>query len=88
MTPAQELAARKAKDKSHGRRMGPRGRNRFPNQLRALRLALNLSMRDVAKACKISDATVYLAEQGCDIQMSTAFVLAKFYGKRIEEIWK
>jgi len=59
----------------------------FNCELRELRVQLGLTMRDVSK-CGVCLATIARAEQGFEIELSHAIMLAKFFEKPIEEIWR
>lgn len=56
-------------------------------RLLELRIKLGLSQQDVAKSTGVSGATICRAEHGMEVGLDTAFRLAKFFGKPIEQIW-
>ena len=86
MTPAEELAAKKHGDNPKPRNTGKQ-QERIECTVRVHRLALGLTMEDVAAAVGICPTTAFRIEHGCECQISTAKKLAKFFGKSIEELW-
>lgn len=85
VSPAEQLA----KEKRSSPRKQPAARRRIWNcKLRELRMALDLTQRDVAAAVGLSCAGYHQIEvQGNDVCLSTCVRLAAFFGKPIEEIW-
>lgn len=87
-TPAEKLAA--VKQRKRPRRNASRIVRKHPLvcHVRAVRESLNLSMRDVALAIKMSIAGLHAIEHGGDVQMTTACKIAAFFGKTIDELWE
>jgi transcriptional regulator with XRE-family HTH domain len=56
--------------------------------LRELRKARGLALRDVEREVGVSLVTVMYAEQGRGVNLETALRLARFYGRTVEEIWQ
>lgn len=86
MTPAEKLA----KQKGQRERKAPKAVRRvWQCNLREMRLALNLSQRDVAQAVGLSCAGYHQIETcGNDVCLSTCVRLSEFFGKPIMEIWE
>lgn len=83
MTPAEKAAKSKAKRKPPFRRAV-----KFPdNPLRAMREKLGLSLRDVENETGVNNVTLFSAEAGCEIILTSALALARFYGLSVEGIW-
>ena len=61
------------------------------NRLTELRHELGLTLDDVTAGIQpiraLSTSTIFHAEAGYEVVLSTAKALAKFYGRSIEEIW-
>jgi DNA-binding XRE family transcriptional regulator len=84
-SPAEKLASQKRT--TPGKRP-PARRRIWDCKLRELRVALDLTQRDVAAAVGLSAAGYHQIEvQGNDVCLSTCVRLAKFFGKPIEQIW-
>jgi DNA-binding XRE family transcriptional regulator len=82
MTPAERLAANKAKTKL------PKDRNVVHDcRLAEMRLELGLSLKAVGEAIGMTQAGLWNIEHGTDPMLTTARKIAKFYGKTIDEIW-
>lgn len=79
---AEALAGEKAE-----RRKAKPGRARFRCQLKKRRVALGLSLNDVATATNLTAQTIHNAERGGDMKLSKALVLSRFYAATIEELW-
>jgi DNA-binding XRE family transcriptional regulator len=58
------------------------------SNLRLLRRGRNISLRDAAKASRISPATLSRIELGYDPDLATALRAAAFYEKPVEQIWR
>lgn len=58
----------------------------FSCKLRSIREHLGLTMREVA-GCGVDIASIARAEQGFEVTLTHALILAKFFEKPIEEIW-
>jgi hypothetical protein len=58
--------------------------------MRAMRRLFSppITLADVARATKISIPTLSRIERGGSVSVEQALVLAKFYEKPVEEIWK
>jgi DNA-binding XRE family transcriptional regulator len=56
-------------------------------KLRQLRLSLGLTLKDVSEAAGLATSVVCKIELGNETTLSSAFKLARFYGKIIEELW-
>jgi hypothetical protein len=88
MSPAEQVAEKKKKRKpkvaksSTNRHLGVLKCN-----LRAIRDALGLTIRDVANGTSLSVGTLAYTEMGQDICLTNARKVSKFFGKPIEEIW-
>lgn len=81
-SPAQKISEDKA------RKPPPANRKRPWNcTIIERRQKLNLTIRDVAEACGITNAAVSVIEHGGDPQLSTATKLSKFFGVPIEYLW-
>jgi transcriptional regulator with XRE-family HTH domain len=81
MSPAEKLA----QSKTRRRKLDIEAE--WDCKIRGLRESLGLSMLDVTNATGIQPSSQSLAERGKDLNLSTAYKLAKFYGKTIEELW-
>ena len=84
MKTASEIAAKK---KPRPFKTAKNVKHRVPNKLLELRKALGLSTRDVANGIGIGTSVICRAEHGMEVWISTALKFAKFYEKRVEEIW-
>lgn len=89
MTPAEELAKRKRRQRP------PRNKSNqttrvvsWDCRLPAMRDELNLSLRDVAGAVGMSVAALHQIEHGTDPMLTTARKLAEFFGATVEQIWR
>lgn len=82
MTPAEKLA------KSKPKKFVKLRKTVHDCILYELRRELNLTIRDVSKATGLTAAGIHAIEHGSDPMLSTAFKLANFYGRKIEEIWE
>jgi len=88
MTPAERFA--KHKPMLRGKRNGPPTSPRrvfWVCTIRELRESLRISLRDVARACKMGVPTLWMIEMGGDVRMTTARKLADFFGRTVEELW-
>jgi transcriptional regulator with XRE-family HTH domain len=56
-------------------------------RLKEFREGKGLTLRDVEVATGVPNATVSQAERGADLVLSTAMVLADFFGVSVEDIW-
>lgn len=87
MTPAEKLAASKLSRRSRK----PGARVPQPRiwhcELRMTRLALRLSLWEVAGAVGLSVSGLWQIEMGTDPMLTTARRLAEFFGKTIEDLW-
>jgi DNA-binding XRE family transcriptional regulator len=89
MTPAEKMA----QDKKN--RVGQERQERwrmsrqviFNCKIREMREGLGLSSRDVGKGAGVGHVNVTRAESGYGVNLHTAMKLAKFFGKKIEDIW-
>lgn len=85
MTPAEKLAKQK---KQSAHKQSPARRRVWECRLREMRIALNLTQRDVAAAVGLSAAGYNQIEVcGNDVCLSTCVRLAEFFGKPIQDIW-
>lgn len=82
MTPAEELSRKKP---PKPRRPPPRVAWRCA--ARGRRLALRLTLEDVAAGAGLSVTAVWHAERGADPMLTTARKLAAFYGVTVEDLW-
>lgn len=73
---AAQLAAKK-----------PRRRYPFRTRLREYRHDLGLTLKDVAGRVGLTISHVSLAEKGGAVSLKVAFRLARFYGKKIDDLW-
>jgi len=55
--------------------------------LTILRLQNGLGMREITKYCGVSPATQSRAEQGRNVEVTTALKLARFYETTVEELF-
>lgn len=86
MTPAEKLAKQKVQ---RAKSMPKALRRVWKCNLREMRLALNLTQRDVAAAVGLSCAGYHQIETcGNDVCLSTCVRLSEFFGKPIMEIWE
>ena len=83
MTPAERTAAAKPKRASKLRRAVF-----WRCRVGAVRRKLGLSMRDVEKATGVPTSTQCHVERGCELTLTCAVVLARFYGMPVEVLWK
>ena len=82
MTPAEKLAARKLrKDSAQPRKVV------LICRVRAARQKLRLSLRDVERETGVHNVTLCDAERGCNITLTNALRLAKFFGVSVESLW-
>jgi DNA-binding XRE family transcriptional regulator len=85
MSPAEKLAKAKARSATPTRVV----RRIWKCNLREMRLALNLSQRDVAASVGLSCAGYHQIETcGNDVCLSTCVKLSEFFAKPILEIWE
>ncbi len=56
-------------------------------KLSEIRESLGLKRGQVALALGVAKRSMMVWENGCNLSLTNAAVLAEFYGKRIEEIW-
>ena len=75
-TPAEQMAANKAKRQAS-----------MNCKLGEFRNALGLSLRDVASAVGLTAQAIVKIEQGNDVLLSSAKKISVFFGKNIEDIW-
>src|SRR5207245_2465831 len=57
------------------------------SRITAVRMALGLSMRDLAGICDLSVATVSRAESGKDVSLAHAMRISRALNRTIEELW-
>ena len=85
MTPAEKLAKSKRKEPKAPQRV----RRVWKCNLREMRVALNLTQREVALSVGLSCAGYHQIENcGNDVCLSTCVKLSEFFGKPITEIWE
>lgn len=71
----------------------PRKSNPLPTDpvircdIRKFRNEHRLSLRDVANATGLAIANIHRVERGGDIQLTTARILSRFFGRDIDELW-
>ena len=82
---ADRIAEAKAAAKKH-RRIG-HARPHAGNKLQQLRRERNLTLQLVADAIGLHVSTTQAIEAGQEVKLTWAKRLAKFYGKRVEDIW-
>lgn len=85
MTPAEICAAKKTKKPR--KETPPRRDAMWQCLLFAKRTALGLSMRDVAEATGMSVTGYFQIEHGADPMLTTARMLADFFGEPVETLW-
>jgi DNA-binding XRE family transcriptional regulator len=56
-------------------------------KVKELRKSLGLTQQDVALAVGVTRPTVWAAERGWEITLTTALAVARFFGRPVEEIW-
>lgn len=56
-------------------------------RLHELRTALGLSLYDIGDSLELSVAGLHKIEHGGNCEVMTAWKIAEFFGKRIDEIW-
>ena len=87
MTPAEKLAKKK---NSVGKPpWGQRGNRRegiFKSRVKELRTRLGLTQLQVQAGAGVTG--LHEIEQGCELVLSSALKLAKFFGVAVEEIWE
>ncbi len=86
VSPAEKLAHRKPWRRSPRNRSKPR-KAVWECRIRAEREPLRLSLRDVARACKLSVTALHQIEHGSDPMLTTATRLAEFFGLAVGELW-
>lgn len=86
MTPAEQLAKKK---KRNPRARAERGRRPvvWHTRLREMRTELGLTQRDVGDAVGLSASALLDLEYGADPLLTTALKLAKFFDRRVDQIW-
>lgn len=88
MTPAEKLSSQKQRKRpKRNTGKGPR-KAVLSCAVRARREALNLSLRDVAAGVGLSVSGLHAIEYGCDVQMTTALRLCKFFGCQQGDLWR
>jgi DNA-binding XRE family transcriptional regulator len=85
MTPAEKLASLKPWRREP--RNGVYRRVVWDCKVREIRESLRVSIRDVAKAVKMSVTALWQIEMGGETTLSTARKLTVFFGKTVEELW-
>lgn len=88
MSPAEKLAKELDHVNKSARLVKSRRNIVWKCKLKELRLSLDLSRADVEKGAGVREGVVFYAELGCDLQLSNAVKLCKFYGKTVEELWQ
>jgi DNA-binding XRE family transcriptional regulator len=89
MTPAEDLAKRKRRQRPPRNKSKKTGRVvTWECRLTTMRDELNLSLRDVATAVGMSVAALHQIEHGTDPMLTTARKLAEFFGTTVEQIWR
>lgn len=83
-SPAEILAIEKRRRR---KRVVPKDRV-YECHLFEARVSLNLTLREVAAALKMSLNSIHLIEQGSNLKLNTALKIARFYGKTVDELWK
>lgn len=84
MTPAERLAKRRKKTPHRAGVV----KAVLKCRLRECREPLGLTLRDVADETGASMANLSRLERGGQVELSTAFKLAAFFGKTVQEIWE
>lgn len=89
MTPAEKVAATKRHKSQRPivARFGLARKYPWKCRIRDARLALRLSLRDVATGAKLSIAGLSEIERGTDPRLTTARRLAVFFGSTVEQLW-
>lgn len=88
MTPAEKLA--KTKRRERPKRNSPPAPQKkvWATALTKRREDLDLSLRDVAKACRLSVASYFRIEHGyADPALSTARRISEFFGCDVWQLW-
>lgn len=85
-TRAEQVAASKPPRRTPGSKRPPQSRV-WRCLVREARLALRLSIRDVAPEVGLSVTGLWQVEHGTDPQLTTARRVAAFYGRTVEELW-
>ena len=86
MTPAEKLASKKPRQRAP-RNHVPTRRVVWSCQIRELREALRMSIRDTAQAVGMSVSALWQIEMGGDLVLTTARKLAEFFGRTTDELW-
>jgi DNA-binding XRE family transcriptional regulator len=87
LTPAQKLGKTKRR-KREPRNIKTVAAVHWETSIRAMRESLRLSLRDVASAVGLAVNSYWKIEQGCEPTLSSAWRIAEFYGRRIDELWE
>lgn len=56
-------------------------------RLLEVRVAKGLTRKAVSKVTSITEVQIWRLETGANVRLSTAYVLAKFYGLSIDYLW-
>lgn len=87
LTPAQKLGKLKRR-RREPRNVRPVAAVVWETSIRAMRESLRLSLRDVAKAVGLAVNSYWKIENGCEPTLSSAWRIAEFYGRRIDQLWE
>jgi len=88
ISPASKLAATKQREPRNQKTDCPRRKRVCVCRCREHRHKLGLTIDDVAAALQMSKANISELERGSEVQLTTCFKLAAFYGHRIDELWQ
>ena len=83
MSPAEKLSGKTRKRKSRLNRAVP-----WDCAIRGLRKGLNLTLEQVSKETKVSNAILSMIERGTDPCLTTAMALSTFFQRPVEELWR
>jgi len=83
MTPAEKIASKKPKSTKGD----PRGARKWKCLVREYREKLSLTHRDVCTAIGMSTGFLVGVERGFDVRLTTAALLADFFGTTIQTLW-
>ena len=89
MTPAEKFAAAKQAEQHHQMPRKPRSLT-IPftgNRLADLRHTLNLTAKEAADGVGMQYQVYRRAESGMNLYLTTAYAIARFYGRTVEELW-
>jgi DNA-binding XRE family transcriptional regulator len=88
LTPAEIMAAKKAREKADATKPGHCCKSIWATDLKEIRVNLGLTLDEVAGELGMKTPVLFNLESGHDPRLSQAMLLANFYGVEIEDIWE